>query len=357
MLILIVRALKASVAIMKENAKIVIHTRGESFRGCTQIVTEAIDPLQPDEVLVRNSFAGVNGVYDQMMCANKVPHTPVEPPADAGVESIGIVEGVGSAVSGFAVGDPAATVGAGGGYRLYTRVREAAAIKVPAASRQVLALVPSGVSALLALERVGEMKTGEVVCVTAAAGGLGNIAAQLAVRADNHVVAVCGDDRKAAWLGSIGAARVVQHRRESLAEILRQDYSEKIDLALDSVGGATFDALLPNLAPHGRLVVCGATTDRLPPEQVLQERVYNELYWKAASVRGFMNYRFADHADAARGRLFAMLAADEIQPLIDDTTFRGLESVADAVEHLLAGRNVGKVTVDLRPESLRTPAA
>jgi NADPH-dependent curcumin reductase CurA len=335
---------------MNENRKIVITRLGHSFRDCTTVVTEPLAGLGAHDVLIRNCFAGVNGVYDQMMCANKVEHTPVVPPADAGVEAIGVVENVGADVVGLAVGDAAVTVGAGGGYRKYTICKADDVIAVPAVSREILALIPSGVSALLALERTGEMRSGETVCISAAAGGLGNIATQLAVRAGNHVIAVCGSDEKARWLESVGVARVVQYRSESLAEVLAREYPERIDLAVDSVGAEIFDALLENLAPHARLVVCGATADRLPPVKCLQERVYTRLYWKAASVRGFMNYRFSEYAADARRRLLKMLEGDEIHPLIDAQRFTGLDDVADAVEHLLAGRNLGKVIVELGTE-------
>ncbi len=333
---------------MKENRKIVIHKLGEDFRQCTKIVAEPIEKPAEGQVLIRHHFAGVNGVYDQMMCANRVEHTPVSPPADTGVEALGVVDAVGRGVNRFSVGDPVMTVEAGGGYRLYSTVSEAAAISVSEVSRAVLALVPSGVSAMLALERVGKLAHGETVCITAAAGGLGNIATQLAIRAGNHVIAVCGSDDKAAWLRSIGADRVVQYRREPLSDVLLNEYADSIDLAMDSVGGEIFDALVNHLAPHGRLVVCGATTDRLPPAKVLHERVYTKLYWKAASVRGFMNYRFSDHAADARRRLFAMQARGDLAPLVDKRNFVGLDDVASAVGHLLRGDNVGKVTVDLR---------
>ena len=332
---------------MKENRKIVIERLGTSFRDCTRIVSEPVRAPAEGEILIRHRLAGVNGVYDQMMCANQVLHTPVEPPADTGVEAAGVVAETGPGVSDLRVGDAVITVGAGGGYRLWKTCAADAAIPVPDISRELVALIPSGVSALLALEVTGEMGSGEIVCITAAAGGLGNIATQLAVLAGNHVVAVCGSREKADWLRSVGAARVIDYREESLADVLKAEYPEKIDLALDSVGGPVFDALAEQLAPHGRLVVCGATADRLPPERVTRERIYHRLYWKAASVRGFMNWRFADHFPAARKKLLDLLHAGRLQPLVDPTPFVGLESVADAVDYLLAGRNLGKVLVDL----------
>ena len=61
-----------------------------------------------------------------------------------------------------------------------------------------------------------------------------------------------------------------------------------------------------------------------------------------------MNYRFAEYAADARRRLLDLYAEEEIVPLVDSSQFAGLESVPDAVDYLLAGRNIGKVVVDLR---------
>lgn len=333
---------------MKENRKIVIKEIGASFRECTEIVHEPVGEPGPGELLVRNHFVGVNGVYDQMMCLDRVEHATVVPPADTGVEAVGIVEACGNGVRAFQPGDPVATMNVGTAYREWQLCEAGNAISIPAASPEILALIPSGVSALVALERVGEMRSGEIVCITAACGGLGNVMTQLAVAEGNHVIAICGSDEKAAWLDSIGVARVIQYRKESVARVLADEYPDRLDLVMDSVGGEIFDALVENLAPLGRLVVCGYTSDRVPTASVDQERIYTKLYWKAASVRGFMNYRFAQYAPDARERLLAMLASGTIVPLVDLSQFRGLEAIADAVEYLLSGQNNGKVVVDLR---------
>jgi len=333
---------------MEENRKIVIQKTGVSFREATEIVAADIPLPAADEVVIRNHFAGVNGVYDQMMCFDRINHTKLETPANSGVEACGIVTAVGSEVVGIEVGMPVASVVVGNGYCHYQCCKAEEAVRIPAATAEVLALIPSGVSALLALERVGEMASGETVCISAAAGGLGNIMVQLAVNAGNEVIAICGSDEKSELLKKIGVERVIQYKKESVREVIERDYKDKLDLVMESVGGELFDTLLDNLAPFGRLVVCGFTSDRLPTQSVNQERIYTKLYWKAASVRGYMNYRFSEFAGDARHRLLSMLAAGEISPLIDSGDFRGLGSVADAVERLLAGDNSGKVIVDLR---------
>ncbi len=332
---------------MRENERIVIHRLGASFRECTRTVADSCPDPGPGEILVRNHFAGVNAVYDQMMCLDRVEHTRVTPPADTGVEAIGIVEDVGHGVAALRPGDPVVTVNVGQAYRYWQVCPADSAIPVPEVHPEILALIPSGVSALVALEQVGELGSGETVLITAAAGGLGNIMTQLAVRAGNHVVALCGDARKAAWLESIGVDRVINYRDESLDAVLAEHYADRLDLVMDSVGGEVFDALVKQLAPRGRLVVCGFTSDRLPTERVSAERIYTQLYWKAASVRGFMNYRFAEYAPAARRQLLELRERGELRPLVDPTSFKGLGAVADAVEYLLSGANLGKVLVDL----------
>ncbi|MDX1515726.1 MAG: zinc-binding dehydrogenase [Woeseiaceae bacterium] len=333
---------------MTVNEKIIIHSLGDSFRKCTRIVEERLPQPAPHEIRVRNHFAGVNGVYDQMMCLDRVEHTRVVPPADTGVEAVGIVDAAGDDVDSVAVGDAVAVVNVGHAYRRWQNCDAALAIPVAEPTPRVLALIPSGVSALIALERVAEMTSDETVCITAAAGGLGNVMTQLAVNAGNGVIAICGSDEKADALSRFGVARIIQYRREPVEAVIADEYGDRLDIVMDSVGGSMFDCLVANLAPFGRLVICGFTSDRLPTEVVQQERIYTRLYWKAASVRGFMNYRFARYAADARRRLLAMFARGEIVPLVDPTPFHGLGAVADAVEYLLTGANVGKVVVDLR---------
>ena len=325
----------------KDNRKIIIHKLGESFRDCTRIEPASISEPGHGEILVQNHFAGVNGVYDQMMCMNRVEHTTVVPPTDTGVEAVGIVEAVGPGVSAFEAGQSVATVNVGGGYREWQVCPVDSAFEIPEAQPDILALIPSGVSALLALERVGDMRGDEVVCITAAAGGLGNIMTQLAVNAGNTVVAVCGSDAKADWLSSIGVQRVIQYRRESVPDVIRKEYADGLDLVMDSVGGDLFDVLVENLAPFGRLVVCGYTSDRTPTEKVSQERIYTQLLLESGVSARIHELPVCALRPTTRAkRLLNMYARGEIVPLVDESEFAGLEAVPDAVEYLLSGKNM-----------------
>jgi NADPH-dependent curcumin reductase CurA len=326
--------------------KLVIRETGDDFRSNVAVAEEPWREPGRGEVLVRNRWAGVNGVFDRNLCANRVRYVDAAPPFDLGVEAVGEVVALGPDVDWLRVGEAVATSRLGTGYREYQLADARRAFPVREASPEILTLIPTGISALVGLERVGEMRSGETVAVSAAAGGLGHVLVQLAKLAGNHVIALTGSPAKAEALRALGVDRVVEYRREDLREVLAREYPRGLDLAWDTVGGDVFDAFLDHLAMRGRLVISGHTSDfDRPEEAVPQPRIYRKLYWKSASVRAFQMPAFPEHFDDARERILALYYAGSLRVLVDPTPFVGLEAVPDAVEHLLAGRNLGKVVV------------
>lgn len=330
--------------------RIVISRLTGEFRTATAIVETPWREPAAGEVVVRNRYAGVNAVFDKNLCANRVRYVSVVPPYDMGIESVGEVVAAGSGVSDLVAGDSVATTRLGHGFRDYHVIEAGRCLKIREASPEILALIPTGISALVALRHVARIGSGETVIVSAAAGGLGQFVVQLAKLAGNHVIGLTSTGEKAAALRRIGCDRVVNYHEENLREVLGNEYPQGVDLAYDSVGGEIFDAFLDHLAMRGRLVISGHTSDfDRAEEPVLQPRLYRKLYWKSASVHGFQNPAFPEHFDAAAAEILDLYYAGRLQVLVDPTPFRGLESVADAQEHLLSGRNLGKVVVDLQP--------
>jgi NADPH-dependent curcumin reductase CurA len=320
-----------------------------SFREAAEIVELPLGEPGPGQLLVRNQFCGVNGIFDTQIARNAVDYVKISPPTLTGVEALGIVEACGEGVEGFAAGDSVVTPRFPGGYRTWNIAPASHFAKTPGADRDWLALASTGVSALVALEHVGQLRDGETVAISAAAGGLGHLLVQLALIRGCHVIAVCGGQAKGDFVRGLGAHRVIDYRCESVGEVLGREYRDRIDLAIDTVSGEIFDAFLDNLAPHGRLVVGGAAADlEGRPEIVTGPRIAHKLYYKGASVRGFMNGLLTEQWPAARQRVFDLYREGRLVPTFDQTPFTGLPGVFDAVEHLLSGRSMGKVIVDLR---------
>ncbi|MEH2035070.1 quinone oxidoreductase family protein [Nostoc sp.] len=331
---------------IKTYRKLIANKLNQDFKSAIEIVEIPIPKPAPSELLIQNKFSGVNGGFDTLLCRGDVPYINLLPPFDLGVEAVGKVIAIGENVKDFQIGDAVITTARGGGYREYQVIDANLAVKVREATPELLTLMPTGVSALVALEQVGEMKSNEVVLVTAAAGGTGHIAVQLAKLAGNHVIGTCSSEAKAKLLRELGCDRIINYRTENLNQVLKQEYPNGINLIFDCVGKTVFDTCVDNLAVRGRLVVVGFISEYAKNvEQITQPRLYHQLFWKAASVRGFLMPHYKEYMAEARDRLLNLFYTNKLKVAVDPTQFQGIESIPDAVEYLLSGQNCGKVVV------------
>lgn len=340
---------------METYRKLIAKQLHQDFKSAVEIVEIPIPQPAAAEVLIQNKFAGINGGFDTLLCRGEVPYVNLTPPIDLGVEAVGEVVAVGENVTNLQVGDAVVTTHRGGGYREYQVINATLAVKVRAATPEILTLIPTGVSALVALAKAGEMKSDEVVLVTAAAGGTGHIAVQLAKLAGNHVIGTCSSEAKVELLKKLGCDRIINYRTENLAQVLKQEYPQGINLIFECVGKQVFDTCVDNLAIRGRLVTIGHISEYgKSVESVIQPRIYHQLMWKAASVRGFLMPHYQEYIPEARDRLLNLFYDDKLKVSVDQTQFNGLESIPTAVEYLLSGQNCGKVVVRFNPTNTHT---
>jgi NADPH-dependent curcumin reductase CurA len=330
----------------KTYRKLIAKQFSQDFKSAVEIVEIPIPKPAASQLLIQNKFAGINSGFDTLLCQGKVPYINLTPPFDLGVEAVGEVIEVGDEVQDFQVGDAVVTTLRGGGYREYQAIDANLAVKVRQITPEVLTLMPTGISALVALEKVGEMKSNEVILVTAAAGGTGHIAVQLAKLAGNHVIGTCGSEQKVALLKKLGCDRIINYCTENLDHVLKSEYPRGINLVFDCVGKQVFDTCVENLAIRGRLIVVGFISEYgKSAEERIQPRIYHKLFWKAASVRGFLMPLYQEYAAEARARLLELFYSGKLKVAIDPTQFQGIESIPTAVEYLISGKNCGKVVV------------
>jgi NADPH-dependent curcumin reductase len=126
-----------------------------------------------------------------------------------------------------------------------------------------------GMTAWFGLKRVGAFKAGDRVLVTSAGGPVGSTAAQLArAWGATTVVGVASGEDKAAWLKSIGADAVIDHRAPDFLAQVAAAMPEGIDVLFDNVGTAMVSSLMPLMRPGGRIVISGQVADyNLPHDQ------------------------------------------------------------------------------------------
>ncbi len=153
------------------------------------------------------------------------------------------------------------------------------------------------------LARLGRLAPGERVLVTGANGGVGAAAVQIAARLGAEVIAAVRDERHRGFLTALGAHHVVVDPGDGLH---KHAAVGRVDVALDTVGAATFNAALRSLRLGGRLVVVGNIT----PEKVSVNLGY--LITHGVSIHGGSGATRRDMAE-----LFALHAEKPFRVPID----------------------------------------
>lgn len=312
-------------------------------------VLEAVvltDPVpHRGELLVEVSGIGVN--YADTHQAENTYLSGTELPFVPGAEVVGHVHdpgGFSRRVCGF--------VSRGGGYAEKALVAERLAFDVPndVTDAQALSLLVQGLTAWHLVRTCARVQPGETVVVHAAAGGVGNLAVQLAKRAGaGRVIATASTqdklDQAAACGADVGvlldadlAAHDVTHR------LVDGNGGRKVDAVFEMVGGSTFDGSLDALAPFGRLVTYGMA-GRVPPSQLAPSR----LMVGSHSIIGFwlVDAMAPDRSQAMvvepLQELVRLVEAGELTPLHGPVY--PLSHARQAHEDLRARRTTGKVVL------------
>ncbi len=338
--------------------------------GGYEVLEYRQDVLRPDpkpgEVLIRVGAAGVNntdintrtGWYSKSVSgatsdggaseANDASWSglPLNFPLIQGADICGRIVGVGYGVASNRISErvivptmqPATgggpfdtfTVGSecSGGFAQFVAMRASQAYKINSAlSDAELASFPCAYStAENMLHRVG-VKSGDVVFITGASGGVGSAAVQLARRRGATVVAQTGASKSKELL-ALGASRTVDRN----ADLPNEIGSETIDVVIDIVGGPTWPHMLEVLKRGGRYVVSGAIAGPMV------ELDLRRLYLKDLTFLGCT----AQHPDVF-GNLVGYIERGEIRPLVAKTY--PLKDIVAAQTEFQLKKHVGKIVL------------
>ena len=215
-------------------------------------LTEAPTPdPAPTEVLVRVAAAGVNPVDWKTRATGGMLR---ELPLTVGWDVSGVVEEVARGVTRFAPGDEVYGMPwfprQAAAYAEYVTAPSRQFARKPAAASHLEAggLPLAGLTAWQILVDTARVEPGQRVLVTAAGGGVGHLAVQVAKARGAHVIATASHG-KHEFVRSLGADEVLDSARDDLATALAD-----LDLALDLVGGEGSLHWLPSLRRGGMLV-------------------------------------------------------------------------------------------------------
>jgi NADPH:quinone reductase len=318
-----------------------------------QLVELPLEEPGPGQVRVRVRATGV-GATDLTILGGSYPFAP-KIPFVPGYEVAGVVDAVGTGVSGLQVGQRVAALTVWGGYAEYV-VREAEHfLPIPDAvsDSDAAAVILNYVTAWQMIHRfarVADAAGHPTALVTGAAGGVGSAALQL-LRIARVETLGAASPAKHATVRGLGATPI-DSRAGRLDELVRAAFPGGVDFAFDAIGGANVGPCTRALRRGGMLVGYGfiGAKGALPAALTLA-RVYigTRLRGRRGTFYGItMLYRrnplpFREDLP----KVFALLAERRIDPLI--TRRFPLLHARAALELLAAGSAQGKIVLEASP--------
>ena len=231
-------------------------------------LTELPDPVPgPGEVLVRNSWIGVNYVDLQHRAGHPYP---VQLPLIPGTEAAGTVTGVGDGVDPGLAGAPVVHFGhLCGVYAELTAVPAGFVVPLPAgvALDDAAAVAMNGTTAYVLTAMACQIGPGDVVVVHAAAGATGGAVVQLAAAAGAEVIAFASTAGKAEAAVALGARHgfALEQAADPVAAVLSVTGGRGAGVVYDAGGRDTFGMSLDMLATRGTLVLYGQSSGPVEP--------------------------------------------------------------------------------------------
>ena len=211
----------------------------------------------------------------------------------------------------------------------------------PSTALGVLGMV--GFTAWIGLDEIAQVREGETVFVSGAAGAVGSAAVQIARLRGCRVIGSAGSDEKVAWVRELGA-EAFNYRTGDIRTAL----ADGIDVYFDNVGGPQLEAALSALRVRGRVAACGAIARYNDTAPSPGPRNLGLVVTKRLRIQGFIVF---DH----NARFPEFLA--EIGPRVHDGSFTYRETIVDGFDRLPAafaglfhGDNVGKMLVRVGPD-------
>lgn len=204
-----------------------------------------------------------------------------------------------------------------------------------------------GLTAYAGLLDVAEFREGDTVFVSAAAGAVGSMVAQLArLKGARTVIGSAGSAEKVRWLtGELGLDAAFNYKDAPVTEQLAAAAPDGIDVYFDNVGGEHLEAAIDALNLHGRIAVCGMISQYNATEPTPAPRNLAQVIAKRFTLRGMLVMDHFHRREDFLAEVAPMVASRKIK--YSETVVDGLANMPQAFLDLLAGANTGKMLVRL----------
>ncbi|MGE0134186.1 MAG: NADPH:quinone oxidoreductase family protein [Dehalococcoidia bacterium] len=300
-------------------------------------------PLPPDGVRIEVQAAAMN-FADTLLVRGRYQERP-DLPFAPGLEAAGTVLEVAPGVQHVLPGERVVALLDHGGFADEAVAHASDVVAIPEGIDNVTAsAIPVAyLTSYLALVERARLRSGEVLVVFGASGGVGLTAVEVGHGLGARVVAVASSRDKLALAIERGADEAIAYTEEDVAARI-EELAGGADVVYDPVGGDLFNAAMHAINPGGRILLVGFASGSVPQIPA------NHLLVKDAAALGFSIGQFRRHEPervrAALGELLRMTVEGRLRPLVSRVLT--LDEAPGALRELQAGRTVGKLVVRLR---------
>ena len=320
-------------------------------------LAEVPDPVPgPGEVLISLDAIGLN--YAEILSRKGLYGWAPKRPYIPGMEGAGTIIALGDSVQDRQVGQKVMTAAQYGMYAEKISVPAMQALPVidNFDQKENAAFLVNFMTAYVALFKMAHIRACDNVLITAAAGGVGTAAVQLAAKIGARVTGLVGSDAKVDLIRSLGAENAMNYRDPDFwTDFLAP--GRRFDIAVEVVGGKVFRTVLDSLAPFGRLVVVGFAG--------LDFKIWHPLTWYrtwrdipragvvnlaekslslSASHLGYL-FEFPDLMNTVYDEMCRFVNMEKIKPHIG--TVLPFDQLAEAHKLIESRQSVGKVVLEL----------
>ncbi|KAF7536996.1 hypothetical protein G7054_g4117 [Neopestalotiopsis clavispora] len=215
----------------------------------------------------------------------------------------------------------------------------------------------TGLTAYFGLDKIGNVKPGDVVVVSGAAGATGSVVGQIAKIKGAHVIGIAGSDEKCDWLKKdLGFDEVLNYKSPTFAKDFVKLTPNFINVYWDNVGGEILELALSRAAFRSRFIMCGSISGyNSPGKESKGIRNLFQVTTQRIRMEGFIVFDFASEYVPARKELSQWLSEGKIKRA-EHIIKGGLANVENAWDELFAGRNTGKLLLEIKPAEEKVSA-